>query len=459
MKSKTILLSLVVLAALISFQGFQCASSEFTGAKLAISQKNLPEAKRLLELEVKKNPANDEAWYLLGGIRSEEADYLGMNQAFDEALKLSQKHATEIKGTRYNRWAFHLNRGAMALERATPESSMFFDESLIEFNKARDAWPDTSLTYRYIGYAYNNNSQYPKAIEAFRMAWDKGKDVEALKRAARLYIYEGDQHKKVFESDNDDKLKNLKNIQGVRRNQRKSDVIAALGAPDRIIRGPRGSKKEDMVYNRFNLTVNVDNDKVTAKNFSKPYSPSIDSSGYKSALVEYEKAIQLLLEAKAHISGDSETLNMLLSAYVQANRIQEAIVEYEAAVAIDPGNKQNQFVLGVLYRSAGNYEKAAARFEEAYNLDPEYTDALFDLGATYYNWGVDMMRVADEKGEPSTAHKEKFRLALPHIEKVAELKPDDLQVWETLGTIYAQLGMQDKALAAFDRADKIRAGK
>ena len=459
MKSTTFLLILVVLVALVSFQGFQCASSEFTGAKLAIQQKNLTEAKRLLVIEVGKNPANDEAWFLLGGILSEEADYVGMNQAFDEALKLSQKHAQEIKAARYNRWAFHLNRGAMALERATPESSMFFDQSMEEFTKAREAWPDTSLTYRYIGYAYNNNAQYPKAIDAFRMAWDRGKDLESLKRAARLYIYQGDQHRKVFEEKNADKLKNVKNLQGIRRNNRKGDVIAALGAPDRITRGPRGSKRETLIYNRFNLTVSIDNDKVTAKNFSKPYNPSVDSSSYYLALAEYENAIQLLQESKGLASSDSEILNMLLTAFVQANRIQEAISEYEAAVQAAPGNKQNQFILGVLYRSAGDYEKAAGRFKEAYALDPEYTDALFDLGATYYNWGVDMMRIAEEKGEPSSAYKEKFQLALPYLEKVSELTPDELQVWETLGTIYAQVGMQEKALAAFDRADKIRAGK
>ncbi|MEX2117680.1 MAG: tetratricopeptide repeat protein [Bacteroidota bacterium] len=458
MKSTTILLMLVVLVVLVTFQGFQCASSEFTGAKLAIQQQNLTEAKRLLEIEVQKNPTNEEAWFLLGGIRSEEGNFVGMNQAYGEALKISQKHVTEIKGTRYNRWAFHLNRGAGYLERASPESSMFFDQSLEEFTKAREAWPDTSLTYRYIGYAYNNNSRYAQAIDAFRTAWDKGKDVESLKRAARLYIYQGDQQKNAFESDNADKLKNLKNLQGVRRNNRKSDVIAALGAPDRITRGPRGSKKEDLIYNRFNLTVSIDDDKVTRKTFSKPYNPSIDSSKYHGALVEYEKAIQLLLESKGLATRDSETLSMLLTAYVQANRIQEAIAEYERAVELNPGDKQNQFILGVLYRSAGDYEKAVARFSEAYALDPAYTDALFDLGATYYNWGVDMMRLADEKGEPSMAHKEKFKLALPHIEKVSELKPDDIQVWETLGTIYAQLGMQEKALAAFDRADKLRAG-
>ena len=50
-------------------------------------------------------------------------------------------------------------------------------------------------------------------------------------------------------------------------------------------------------------------------------------------------------------------------------------------------------------------------------------------------------------------------MALPHIEKVAEQKPDDPTVWETLGTIYAQLAMQEKAVKAFDTADKIRGKK
>lgn len=459
MKSMKYFLILLGILAFFGLQAFQCASSEFTGAKLALQQNNFAEAKRLLNEEVTKNPGNEEAWFLLGGIHSEQSEYAEMNRAFDEALKLSPKHTQEIKGTRYNKWAQHLNKGAGLLERASPESTMFFDQALEEFEKARLAFPDTALTYRYIGYAHNNNGQYPKAIEAFNKAWEVGKDTESLKRSARLYIYQGDQLKAKFEMDNADKIKNVKNLEGIRRNGRKSDVIAALGAPDKINRGPRGTKKEDLVYNRFNLTVSIDNDKVTDKRYSRPYNPAIDSSLFQSALREYDQAINLLMQVKGTTHSDSEILNMLLTAYVQANRIQEAIAEYEGAVNEDPGNKLNQYVLGVLYRSSGNYEKAVQRFEAAYNLDPEYTDALFDLGATYYNWGVDMMRVADEKGVQSTAHKEKFQLALPYIEKVSQLKPDDVQVWETLGTIYAQVGMQEKALAAFAKADGLRSGK
>ena len=91
-------------------------------------------------------------------------------------------------------------------------------------------------------------------------------------------------------------------------------------------------------------------------------------------------------------------------------------------------------------------------------MDPNFTDAIFDLGATYYNWGVDIIKEANVKGEDTDAFKEKFNRAQPLLEKVSEMKKDDPQVWETLGTIYARMGQQDKAMKAFERADKIRKG-
>jgi len=459
MKPSVFIVITICLSAILLFQAFQCASSEFTGAKLQIQQKNYAEAERLLEADVEKNPGNGEGWFWLGNVRGEQGDYIGMNEAYNKSLELSQVHAEEIKSNKYNKWAEHLNTGARFLESAVPESSMYFDKAIEEFTKAANAWPDTSLTYRYIGYTYNNASRYDEAIDAFTAAWEKGRDAESLKRAARLLIVQGDTHKAKFEADNADVLKTLKSVSGVRKNQLKSDVIAALGAPDKINRGPRGSKREELVYNRFNLSVSIDNNKVTGRKFSKPYVPKIDSASYTMAIKKYDRASELLQQSKSVVSNDVETLNLLLNAYVQSNRIQEATAEYEVAVQSDPDNKQSQYILGILYRSSGDYAKAAEHFTRAYELDPGFTDALFDLGATYYNWGVDIMKAADEKGTPTNEHKDKFQKALPYIEKVVEQKPDDFMVWETLGTIYAQLGMQEKAIAAFDNADKLRAAQ
>ena len=115
--------------------------------------------------------------------------------------------------------------------------------------------------------------------------------------------------------------------------------------------------------------------------------------------------------------------------------------------------------MGVLFRSAGRFAEAAEEFKKAIELDPEYIDAYYDLGATYYNWGVDLVRQAQEKNESSPEGKEKFRTALPYIEKVIQARPKEPQLWETLGTIYAQIGETDKAAKAFEKAEKLRKGE
>lgn len=449
-------LAVAAVLSLVVFQGFQCGSPEFTGAKLQIQQKNYPEAVRLLEAEVAKNPSNAEAWYLLGYIQSEQNNVEGMNRAFTEAQKLSQEHAADIKNIRMYQWGRHLNSGVGFLEKGSPDSLEYFNKAVTEFKTAALAWPDTSLSYRYIGYAYANAGNEEEAIKAYTTAWQMGKDLDAYKRVALIHINRGNDFKTKFEAENSEMLKVSQNLGSIRKNMPKEELVRALGGPDQIRKGPRNTKQEGYLYNKYNLTVNLDNDRVVSTTYSRPYVPSIDSSNYKSAHKEYTAAITMLSEARDYSPKDNETLRLLLQAYVGADQIEPAIREFRKELATDPNNAMNHYILGVLLRSAGDFKGAAEEFQAAYTLDATNTDALFDLGATYYNWGVDILRRAEEKGETTTVHKEKFQLALPHMEKYSELKPDEARVWETLGTIYAQLGMQEKAIQAFDKSDKLR---
>jgi len=50
-------------------------------------------------------------------------------------------------------------------------------------------------------------------------------------------------------------------------------------------------------------------------------------------------------------------------------------------------------------------------------------------------------------------------LAIPFLEKVIVDKPNDIQIWELLGQVYANLGEVDKANSAYKKADEIRSGK
>jgi tetratricopeptide (TPR) repeat protein len=456
-------MKLVVVAIVVSFVffGYQCGSPEFTGAKVHIQQKNYKEAIRLLEVEVKKNPQNEEAWFFLGGLKADEGDLVGMNHAFNEALKISPKHATEIHATRYNQWGQNLNAGVNYLEKASSDSSQYYDRSVNAFKKAIEAWPDTSLTYRYLGYVYNNKQDYDSALIAFSKAWDMGKDIESIKRAGAIYLIKGDELNTKFEGNNAAGLKTLKNLDEAKRATSKDKVKELLGAPDATTKGPKNSTKEDWEYKTYKMKYSFDGDKVVDKKFEQPaYAPSIDSTQYRLAQAQYDNAVVALEKARAADPKDNETLQRLLKGYVASNRIEPAVREFEKAVATDTTNiKTNRFILGVLYRTIGRFDDAIASFKEANRLDPNDCEVMFDIAATYYNWGVDLIKTSDEKSEQSDAYKAKFQAALPYMEKVTECKKEDDQVWETMGTIYARLGQQDKAMKAFDQADKIRKNK
>lgn len=459
MKRTWVLLTVGALLSLFVLQGFQCASAEFTGAKMHIQQRNFKEAISLLEKEVQSNPVNEEAWYLLGATKGEIGDYAGMNTAFTQALKISNVHEKEIHEIRYSKWGMHINTGVNYLERASADSTQYYEMSINEFQKSIQAKPDTGLTYRYLGYAYNNKGDFEDALVAYKKAWDMGDEAEAAKRAGLIYIRRGQDLKNTFESQNAEKIRDLKNLEKIRRNISRGDVTTALGAPDNVKKGPRNTKKEDWTYRRYNLLVSIDGDKVVSKKIDPPYNPNIDSTSYKAAVGEFMKAVEVLENARTKDPKDNEIISFLMQAYIDAERINEAISIFQIQVQNDPTNKQNHYVLGVLYRSAGKFNEAILAFQEALKINPNFSDAIYDVGATYYNWGVDIIRDAEEKGEETKAFLEKFEKALPYMEKVTEQKKDDPQIWDTLGTIYARLGKTDKATKAFEMSDKLRQGK
>ena len=240
------------------------------------------------------------------------------------------------------------------------------------------------------------------------------------------------------------KLKTLKNLEDVKKANAKDRVKDLVGMPDSVKKGPKGSVKEDWIYKTYKLTVSFDADKVVDRKWGQPaYTVDIDSTESRLAAVEYSKAVEYLEIARHADTKDNEALSSLLKAYIEANRIEPAVREFEKAVAID-SSKTNHYILGVLYRTLGRFDDALKEFKEANRLDPNDCDVVFDIAATLDNWGVDMIKIAEEKADTSSAYKGKFQAALPYMEKVTECKKDDANVWETMGTIYARLGSRTK---------------
>lgn len=170
----------------------------------------------------------------------------------------------------------------------------------------------------------------------------------------------------------------------------------------------------------------------------------------------YDKTITLLEEGRKRYSQDSDVLIYLSNAYIEANKTQIALGVFKAGVDKEPGNKSYRYNYGVILLQGNDFVGAEEQFKKAVEIDPAYHNALYNMGITYVKWGTVIREDAEKAGKDDPQYKEKYRLSLPYLTKVLELKPEDPATWELLGKVYAVLGMSKESTEAFKSADKYR---
>lgn len=175
-----------------------------------------------------------------------------------------------------------------------------------------------------------------------------------------------------------------------------------------------------------------------------------------AALGYYNQTIDLLEQGRTHHPNDSDMLLILSNSYVNADRLDEAMASFEKGVTSDPDNKFYKYNYGVLLLGANEFERAAVQFKGAADLDPEYTNALYNLGVTYVKWGSELRDASLEAEDQNKEYEDKFKAAIDPLKQYLEVKPDDANVWELLGKIYANLGMSEESKESFEKADSYR---
>jgi tetratricopeptide (TPR) repeat protein len=158
---------------------------------------------------------------------------------------------------------------------------------------------------------------------------------------------------------------------------------------------------------------------------------------------------------------DADNITYLIEAYEAANQQEKAMKLTKDAVASDPNNYVYRFAYGVFLLRSNEFADAVEQFKKALEIQPESDDATYNLGVAYLNWGVAMKEEAESKASDSRdakidqSYKEKFKLAVPYLEKSTKTRADDASLWLQLGRVYANLNMVKESKAAFDQADKI----
>ncbi|MCK9407651.1 MAG: tetratricopeptide repeat protein [Bacteriovoracaceae bacterium] len=455
---------LAISAASLAFMGFQCSSAEMTSAKLYINRKEFKNAEAQLVKEVAKNPKNEEAWFLLGQIRFEQKNYKGMKDAFVEASNVGIKYKKEIDAQTLVTWGRLFNQGVEELNNAGDSTG--FDIVIETYKLASYVMPESIANQQNLGLAYYRKGDFESAIAPLTIALDKMKSIFAVRILSNIYLVRASEYKTKFTETNRAALEEVKNVNQVREKIKAADVKYFIGEPNSIDKETKGKGKaavvvkETWTFAKYNLVVTVEGDLVSAVKYSQPFESAIDSSDHTRSLAEYGKAIQILKKGSEFYPEDAEISESLMNAYIGSERNEEARELLNDRVKKYPNSKFDRYNLGVFLLKDNKFEASVNEFKAVLEIDPGFNSAIYNLAATYVNWGVaEQERLKKEKKEEDKSYQEKYRFAVPFLEKVIADKPNDVQIWELLGQVYANLGELEKANDAYKKADDIRQGK
>ncbi len=146
---------------------------------------------------------------------------------------------------------------------------------------------------------------------------------------------------------------------------------------------------------------------------------------------------------------------------------------WENATANHPKDALSWSNLGLAYDDLKEYEKAAKAYEQALKADPKYFDASFNMAVAFnklkrYDDAAKMfgycMELKPDYADSWNARaqvwltKGDFQKAVADFEKFAQMdtKEPKEKIQCSLGMAYAGAGQNDRAIAAFDQALKIK---
>ena len=181
-----------------------------------------------------------------------------------------------------------------------------------------------------------------------------------------------------------------------------------------------------------------------------------------------DKQIQAIKNARLAIPHSKNIIFKEVNYYISTGDNESLLASLDDAVQKDPENPVLHFVLGSTYTSLNNTDKAINSYQQVIDLDPDYIDAYNNLAAIY----LDEANIFIEKKNnlPINASQKKYNnlsvkikdlrsQALPNLEKVFMLQPEDEIIIQTLKQIYYQLEMDKESLSMKRYLDAVQDGQ
>ncbi len=459
MKKSIILVAVLALVCGLMSVGFQCSSAEHTSAKLYMQRNDWNNAEKSLLIELQRNPENEEAWFFLGQVRSELRKYDGMNEAFNKALSLSKEHEKDITTIRMQKWIASINEGVEHFNKGKDDPQQYVKAEEL-FKTAIAVIPDSVQPYKNIAYCYLNTSEPDSAIPYLEKAIAISNDVQCPLILGKIYFQKALQAYEKFESP--------ANMREVKIGMSKEEIRGIWDNPASTNTSKPKNKKvvvDQYTYTNPPMTMTFENNQLVSWEEgglkyslgSKQY--YIDSTGFRKAQPIFDQVIKTVKEGLKRDPTNNELRTLLSDALVGAGRDEEAEKTYKDGIEKEPQNKYYHYNYGVLLLKKDMFQEAIDQFKTAIEIDPKYEGALYNLATAHINWGVKLRKEAGDDQTKLARSRELFLKAVPLIQRVIDLKPDNADMFEVLGRLQTNLGMSKEAEASYMKADEIRKKK
>ncbi|HAA29632.1 MAG TPA: hypothetical protein DCE56_20495 [Cyanobacteria bacterium UBA8553] len=153
------------------------------------------------------------------------------------------------------------------------------------------------------------------------------------------------------------------------------------------------------------------------------------AENYQDAIANYEKALALKPnQATAHW-GLCYSLNSM-------GKMAEAIAQCDQALALNPNYAEALWSKGSALEQQKNYEQAIALYDQALKVNPNYAEAWNNKGVALLN-----LNRPDQ--------------AFTALDKATQLKPDWPDAWANRGNALWTLKRYDQAIASIEKALKL----
>lgn len=177
-----------------------------------------------------------------------------------------------------------------------------------------------------------------------------------------------------------------------------------------------------------------------------------------------EPTVEMIQKAQAHYK--------IGVSYLNEGKIQQAFVEFQKAIELDPRNKDAQHGLGLIYDSQGKFQMAIDSYKKAILIDPNFSEAHNNLGVVYgklkrWDEAIEEYKEAIKNPlyqTPQWAYNNRgFALyskgdilqAVDAFKEALIVYPNFDLARYNLGRAYMSLGKMKEAIAEFEKAIKI----